>query len=243
MRIMTLSGRTAKEILRDPTNLGFGIGFPVILILMMTAIQRNIPVSIFEINMLAPGMTVFGLSFITLFSAMLISKDRESALLQRLYTTPLTAVDFIAGYMLPLIPMALVQCFVCYLVAAPLGLKLSAETFTALLYEIPIAVFFIALGLLCGSVLGVKQVGGLCGALLTNVCALLSGIWFDLDLIGGAFENIAYMLPFVHAVEIEKAAINGTTGDMGTHLIWISVYAVVTLVLAVALFLRQMKRQ
>ena len=107
MKMLTFSSRTAKEILRDPVNLGFGLGFPVVLILLLSAIQANIPVSMFEIENLAPGMTVFGLSFMTLFAATLIAKDRESALLQRLYTTPLTAADFIFGYTLPLLPIAL----------------------------------------------------------------------------------------------------------------------------------------
>ena len=102
--MLTFSSRTAKEILRDPVNLGFGLGFPVVLILLLSAIQANVPVSVFQIDSLAPGMTVFGLSFMTLFAATLIAKDRESALLQRLYTTPLTAADFIFGYTLPLLP-------------------------------------------------------------------------------------------------------------------------------------------
>ena len=97
MRLLTFSGRTVKEILRDPLNLGFGLGFPLVLLLLLSAIQANIPVSLFEIENLTPGITVFGLSFMTLFSATLIAKDRESALLQRLYTTPLTATDFIFG--------------------------------------------------------------------------------------------------------------------------------------------------
>ena len=99
MRMMTFAKRCAKEILRDPINLGFGLGFPLVLLVLLSAIQANIPVNLFEINTLTPGITVFGLSFMTLFSATLISKDRESALLQRLYTTPLTGFDFIMGYM------------------------------------------------------------------------------------------------------------------------------------------------
>ena len=65
MRMLCFSGRTAKEILRDPLNLGFGIGFPVILLLLLSAIQANIPVSLFEIQKLSPGIAVFGLSFLT----------------------------------------------------------------------------------------------------------------------------------------------------------------------------------
>ena len=107
MRTFIFAKRCAKEILRDPINLGFGLGFPIILIYLMSAIQANIPVNLFEIDNLTPGMTIFGLSFMTLFSATLIAKDRESAFLQRLYTSPLTAVDFILGYMLPILPIAL----------------------------------------------------------------------------------------------------------------------------------------
>ena len=107
MRSMTFARRCTKEILRDPINLGFGLGFPLVLLLLLNTLQANIPVSLFEIDKLTPGITVFGLSFVTLFSATLVAKDRESAFLQRLYTTPLTGVDFMVGYMLPLLPLSL----------------------------------------------------------------------------------------------------------------------------------------
>ena len=209
MRMMTFAKRCTKEILRDPINLGFGLGFPLVLLLLLSALQTNIPVSLFEIDTLTPGITVFGLSFVTLFSATLVAKDRESALLQRLYTTPLTYFDFIMGYMLPLLPIALGQTLICYLVAIPLGLTLSVNIVYAVIGMIPMVVFNISLGLFCGSVLGVKQVGGICGALLTNLSAWLSGVWFDLSLVGGFFEKIANALPFVHAVEMEKALFSG----------------------------------
>lgn len=243
MRLLTFSGRTAKEILRDPLNLCFGLGFPLVLIGLLTAIQANIPVPMFELSHLTPGVTVFGLSFMTLFSAVLISKDRESALLQRLYTTPLTAVDFIFGYTLPLLPMALAQGIICYIAAALLGLKIGVSVLYALLFLIPIALFFIALGLVCGSVFNSKQVGGICGALLTNLSAWLSGIWFDVDLVGGAFKSIANALPFIHAVELERAVFQADYSNILPHLWWVLGYTVATVAFAVLMFLRQMKRQ
>lgn len=243
MKMLTFSSRTAKEILRDPVNLGFGLGFPVVLILLLSAIQANVPVSLFEIEKLAPGMTIFGLSFMTLFSATLIAKDRESALLQRLYTTPLTAADFILGYTLPILPVALAQAAVCFITAFILGMDITVNVLWAVLILIPASVFFIALGLLCGSVFNVKQVGGMCGALLTNLTAWLSGIWFDLDLVGGAFKKAAELLPFCHAVRVEQAVCEGNFGDIRLDLAWVIAYAAAAAVFAVALFLRQMKRQ
>ncbi len=243
MRLITLSSRTAKEILRDPLNLCFGLGFPVILILLLTAIQRSIPVPMFELEHLTPGITVFGLSFITLFSATLISKDRESALLQRLYTTPLTVLDFILGYSIPLLPMAVAQCIISYAVSIILGLKIQLTLIYAVLFIIPISFFYIALGLLFGSILNVKQVGGICGALLTNVSAWLSGIWFDVELMGNGFKTFANTLPFIHAVELERTVLSGAFGEALPHLTVVLVYAMIAVFGAVALFLRQMKKQ
>lgn len=243
MRMLTLAGRNGKEILRDPLNLAFMFGFPLVLLLLLSAIQASIPVSLFEIAHLAPGIAVFGLSFMTLFSATVLAKDRGSSLLQRLYTTPLTPSDFILGYTLPILPIAVGQAAVTYAVALLLGLAPTVNILTALLLLLPISVLYIALGLLCGSVLTDKQVGGVCGGLLTNLSAWLSGIWFDLALVGGLFEKIAWLLPFSHAVELERAAIAGDFSAIPSHLLWVLGYAAVTLVAAVLLFLRQMKRQ
>lgn len=243
MRMWAFSSRTAREILRDPLTLFFGLGFPLILLCLLTAIQANVPVSLFEIERLTPGIAVFGLSFVTLFSATLISRDRETAFLWRLYTTPLTAADFILGYALPIIPIAAVQSAVCYTAALFMGLRLSAAVIYAVMFIIPVSLFYIALGLLCGSVLSVKQAGGICGALLTNLSAWLSGVWFDLDLVGKAFKRIAYLLPFVHATELERAVTTGEYLHILPHFIWILGYTAVTAAAAVLLFLRQMKKQ
>ena len=243
MRMLTFANRNTKEIIRDPLNLFFGLGFPLVLILLLSAIQANVPVQLFEIQHLTPGVTVFGLSFMTLFSATIIAKDRGSSLLQRLYTTPLTPTDFILGYTLPMLPIAVAQSVICYLVAILLGLDVTVNILYAVLCIVPVAILYIALGLLCGSVFTDKQVGGICGALLTNLSAWLSGVWFDLKLVGGAFQKIANALPFVHAVEMERAMLAGRFADVLPHLWWVLGYAVGLLALAVLLFLRQMKKQ
>lgn len=242
MKALSFAKRNFKEIIRDPLNLCFGIGFPVVLILLLSAIQSSVPVPLFEIQSLTPGITVFGLAFMTLFTAALISKDRSSSFLQRLYTTPLKPVDFIIGYTLPIIPISVLQGIVCYVFAMILGLDVSMNILLAIILLIPISLLFIALGLLFGSVLNDKQVGGVCGAFLTNLTAWLSGAWFDLKLVGGVFEKVAYALPFVHAVEMERAVLIGNYAEILPHLLVILVYTVVSVVLAVILFLKQMKK-
>ena len=243
MRILAFSRRNDLEVLRDPLNLFFGVGFPLILLLLLTAIQANIPVALFEIGHLAPGIVVFGLSFMTLFSATLIAKDRGSSFLQRLYTTPLTAKDFILGYLLPILPICITQSVICYGAAVLLGLEVTVHLVASVLFTLPVALLFVSLGLLCGSIFTDKQVGGICGALLTNLTAWFSGVWFDLRLMGGAFQKIADLLPFVHAVEMERAVLRGDYAGVFPHIWWVAGYAAVVTAIAVFAFLRQMKRQ
>ena len=243
MRMLSFANRNVKEILRDPLNLFFGLGFPLVIIFLLSLIQANIPVSMFEIEHLTPGVTVFGLSFMTLFSATIIAKDRGSSFLQRLYTTPLRPTDFILGYTLPMIPIAVGQSMICYLAAMLLGLEPTVNILYAVVFIIPVSLMFIGLGLLFGSVLTDKQAGGVCGSLLTNLSAWLSGIWFDIELLGDVFKNIAYALPFVHAVEMERAVLAGHFFDVFPHIWWVLGYSIAAIVAAVLLFLRQMKRQ
>lgn len=241
MKTFGFALRNAKEMLRDKLTLIFGIGFPVILLLLLSLIQSNIPVELFEISRLTPGIVVFGYSFIALFSGLVIAKDRCSSFMLRLLTSPMRASDFIAGYALPLIPMALTQSAVCFLVAFFLGLEVSANVLLTLVVLLPAALVFIALGLICGSIFNDKQVGGVCGALLTNLSAWLSGTWFDLSLVGGVFEDIAFLLPFARAVETGRAALSGNWGDILPHLIWVIGWALALCLTAVLVFTKKMQ--
>lgn len=244
MKTYRFAIRTAKEILRDPLTLAFGIGFPTILLLLLSAIQANIPgkVELFEISQLTPGIACFGLSFLSLFSALLIAKDRTGAFLQRLYATPMPAHAFILGYTLPMIPIALAQTVVCYLLALILRLPFSVNLLLVLLAVLPNAWLYVSLGLLFGSILTDKQVGGICGALLTNLSAWLSGVWFDLNLVGSVFKTIANLLPFVHAVDFTRAMQGADFAAALPHFLWVIGYDVVLTIAAVLLFLRQMKK-
>ncbi|MGE7664032.1 ABC transporter permease [Peribacillus sp. NPDC097197] len=243
MRILVFANRTTKEILRDPLSLFFGIGFPVVLLLLLSAINRSIPVDLFNVDSLTPGIAVFGLSFMALFAAQVLSKDRASSFLTRLFTTPMTSTDFIMGYSLPLLMMSIVQGIVCYIVAMFMGLSISVSMIVALALLIPTSIIFIGIGLLCGTLLSERAAVGICGALLTNLSAWLSGAWIDLNLIGGLFKDVAFILPFVHAVEMGKAALTGEYGDIFPHIWWVLGYAIIISVVAIAMFKKKMQAE
>ena len=228
MRMLTFANRTFKEIIRDPLTVAFGLGFPLVVLLLLTAIQANVPVALFELDKLTPGICVFGLSFVSLFSAMLISKDRETSLQRRLFTTPLTAADFLLGYSLPMLPISVLQSVICYVAALILGLKPTVGIFWTLLFLLPAALLYIAIGLLCGS-------------LLTNLTAWLSGVWFDVSLMGKVFKKIADALPFIHAVELERAALAGDISAAVHELPIVLGYAVIVSAVGIAVFTKKMK--
>lgn len=241
MKTMIFSKRNLRELLRDPLNFAFALGFPLVVLFLLTAIQASVPETIFPITTLAPGIAVFGLSFISLFAGTLIAKDRSTSFLVRLMASPLTATGFICGYMIPLIPTAIGQSVVCLAAAIFLGLELNMNVLLVLVTLIPSALLFIGIGLLVGTLLNDKQVGGICGALLTNVSAWLSGTWFDLSLVGGAFETVAYLLPFAHAVDAGKAALAGEYALIWPHLLWVIGYAIAILITAIVVFRIKMK--
>ncbi len=241
MKMRAFASRNSREILRDRLNVIFGLGFPLIVLLLLTLIQSNVPVELFELNKLTPGVAVFGLSFVSLFSATVISKDRSSSLMLRLYSSPLRPADYILGYTLPLLPMSIAQSLICFAVAILLGLEWSVNILLSIVVLIPAMIVFIAIGLICGMLLNDKQVGGVCGALLTNLTAWLSDIWFDVSLVGDVFEKIANALPFIHAVKAGRYAYSGEYSAIMPELWWVIGYAAVLTLIAVAVFKRKMK--
>ena len=244
MRIVLFAKRNTKEILRDPINLFFGLGFPLILLVLLSVINTNIPVeannTMFGIKNLAPGLAMFGTAFMALFSGMLLSKDRTSSFLMRLFASPMTSLDFILGYTLPLFVMALAQAtitlFSCYIA----GLELTINLLPAILVTALTSLLFVGFGLLFGSFVNEKAVGGICGALLTNVAGWLSGVFIPLDLIGGAFKKAADILPFYHSVQAIKATLSGNFIEILPHLIIVLGYTIVIFILAIIVFHRRM---
>ena len=245
-RMLVFAGRNTKEIIRDIFTLIFGILFPLVLLVLLSAINNSIPeeagMLLFNINNLLPGVAVFGLSFISLFTATIVSKDRCTSFILRLFTSPLKPSQYIVGYTLPLIPISLMQTIVCYIAAFFMGLEFSVNIIPAILINIPTAILYIAIGLLCGTLFNDKMVGGVCGALLTNLSAWLSSTWFDIELIGGAFEKIANLLPFIHAVKAGRFALSGEFSEALPEILWVAGYALTIAVIAVVLFNYKMKQ-
>ena len=244
MRMFLFAKRNIKEILRDPINLFFGLGFPLVLLALLSIINSAIPPEaknpMFQINNLAPGLTMFGSVFMALFAGMLLSKDRTSSFLMRLFTSPMTATDFILGYSLPMIVVTIVQATITLLVAGFLGLDININILFAIIMTALTSLLFVGTGLFFGSILNDKAVGGVCGALLTNVAGWLSGVFIPIDLIGGAFKTITNILPFYHSVEAIRISLSGNFNNLLPHLLVVIGYTIVIFIFAIIIFNRKM---
>lgn len=250
MKSRLFAGRNARELLRDPLSYLFCIALPVLMLLMMTVINASLPgeaqVATFQIASLAPGILVFGFTFLMLFACLQVSKDRSSAFLLRLYASPLTAWEYLCGYALPLLAVGLAQCAVTFAVSAAVaaasgtafslgGMALSA------LSLIPAAFLFIGLGVLLGTLFSDKS-GPPVSSLLITAASVLGGIWMDVEAIGGTLRRVCLSLPFYHAVRAARGAANGTPGGVWVSLAVVTASAALTWAVAAAVFRWNMRR-
>lgn len=251
MKTKAFSIRNIKELLRDPMSWIFSLGFPIIMLIVMTVINESIPKTpaspqVFNIDQLTPGIAVFGLTFVMQFACIQVSKDRSSAFLTRLYASPMKSIDYIAGYTLPLIIIAIIQLIVCYLsgevIALILGTTLDIpKSLFSILILIPSILLFIGLGLIIGTLFNDKAAPGITSIFIT-LAALLGGIWMDVETLGGTWKSICEILPFYHSVKSARLALAGNFEDMVLPLLICSAFAVAVYILAVIIFTNKIKK-
>mgnify|MGYP004618999777 CR=1 FL=1 len=248
-RVLAFSGRNLKELLRDPLSYIFCLGFPLVMLVIMSIVNQSIPpeagMTIFDIENLSGGIAMFGQSFIMLFTCLTVSKDRSGAFLTRLYASPMRSVDFIAGYTLPVLLLAVIQSAITFaasmIAAVVLGGSVSVGgALFAVAVLIPGAVFFIAAGLLFGSLFNEKAAPGLC-SIIISLASLLGCVWFDADSAGGVMLDVCKALPFYHCVKAARMATALQPDGIGVHLLIVAGYAVGFSVLAALVFRNKMR--
>ncbi|MDE6728032.1 MAG: ABC transporter permease [Oscillospiraceae bacterium] len=248
-KTLAFSSRNLKELIRDPLSYVFCLGFPIAMLVVMTLVNDGIPaeanMTIFRINNLAGGIAVFGLTFVMLFVCLSVSKDRSGAFLMRLYSTPMKSENFIAGYMLPSMMLAVLQVIITFAASLVIALIKGVELnvgglLLSVVTLLPTIVMFISLGLLFGTLFSEKAAPGLCSVVI-SFASFLGGIWFDVDNTGGVLANICGTLPFVHAVKAARLTCALKLSELPEHLLITSGYAAVITVLAIVVFKRKMK--
>jgi ABC-2 type transport system permease protein len=241
MKIFSLSLRNLKEIYRDPVSMLLGLGMPVALLILFSSIYKKVPLEIFYPQSLTPGIIIFCFAFLIMFSAILLAKDRQTAFLTRLFTTPLKSRDFIFSYTLPFFPLSIFQITICLIVGLILGAVFKNLILTYLIFLL-VALICVSIGMILGTFLTLNQISGV-GSLLITAIALLSGAWMDLKMVGGFFETLGYALPFAHAVDASKKLFLGSAFSVVlTDFYIILFYAIGLFIFAILSFRLRMKK-
>lgn len=250
-RTLQFSKRNLIEISRDALSYIFCIGFPLVMLAVMTLVNSSIPkeagMTIFRIDNLSGGIAIFGQTFVMLFSAMAVSKDRTSSFLIRMFASPMKSSDFTNGYLLPMLVVAFVQTILSFIVSLIISLITGTELnplglLVGIVALLPSAVFFISIGILFGSLFNDKAAPGLC-SIIISLGSFLGGIWFDAEGTGGVMLKICKCTPFLYCTKSVRAAIHL---DFSTEAFWIpilivTVSAVVMTLLSTIVFKTRMK--
>ncbi len=250
-KTLAFASRNVKELLRDPLSYVFCLGFPLVMLVVMTLIDRSVPpeagMTLFRIDRLCGGIAVFGQTFLMLFTCLTVSKDRSTSFLVRLYATPMTQTDFTAGYLLPILLLAVLQgfavCLASYVISLTEGDPLRIwGLFFMLLTLLPSALFFASIGLLSGTLFSEKAAPGLCSVVI-SLGSFLGGIWFDAEGVGGVLLKICKALPFWYCVKAARSACicDFSWPEWGRPLIVVLIWAAGVTVLAAVCFRAKMR--
>ena len=249
MKSIVFANRNFKELIRDPLSWIFCLGFPIVMLVLMTVINNSIPaeanMTLFSIESLAPGVMIFGLTFIMLFACLLIAGDRSEAFLLRIFTSPMKSSDYITGYILPLLVLSFGQILITLI--ASLILAAAEDTsldITGMLFSVVTAIssiiMFIGFGLLFGTLFNKNAAPGL-SSIIISFSGMLGGIWMDVDTIGGPLADICKALPFYHCVKSARLAFSGdfsgSMSESGIVLIW----AVIVVAVSILVFRNKMR--
>ncbi len=250
-RLTAFASRNIKEMLRDPLSYIFCIGFPLVMLVIMTIVNESIPkesgMTIFRIDNLSGGVAVFGQTFIMLFTAITVAGDRSRAFLVRMYASPMRSMDFIAGYMLPMIVISLVQCLITYaasfIISIIVGVSLSfAGFFVSLAAILLSSIMFISFGMLFGTLFNEKSAPGVC-SIIISLGSFLGGIWFDAEGTGGVMLTVCKSLPFFYCTKAVRSSVAMKFGfdEFILPMIVISACAIIITAISVFVFRKRMK--
>lgn len=236
MRTLNFAKRNFKELIREPENIIFCMILPLFLLIIFQ--QFKIPSIEYSIEYFTPSIIIFSYSFLSLFTAQLIAKDRSSLLLTRLFISPMKPIEYIFGYLIALIPIAIIQSILFFIAAMAFNLSLNINVIYSILILIPISVLFIMMGILIGCISTDTQAPTI-GSLIIQVVAFTSGMWFSIDMVGKAYKIICIVLPFSHTITLIRDVLLGKNTNIVTSILIILAYILLISVISSLIFYKK----
>lgn len=216
MKSFIFARRNLTETLRDTLSYIFCLGFPIVMLIIMTLVNESIPVeanmTIFRIDNLTGGIIIFGQTFIMLFTTLNVSKDRTGSFMIRMYATPMKSADFVIGYIMPMLVLSVIQSIITvicgFIISLFTGFSFNIWGLIAVVIaSIPSALMFTGIGILFGSIFNDKAAPGLC-SIIISLGSFIGGIWFDAEQTGGVLLSISECTPFIYCTRAVRSAIS-----------------------------------
>ncbi len=264
-KALLFTKRNLKEMKRDPLIYIFCAGFPIVMVLLFQVIlhysQGSGKTTMFEVKSLIPGIMVFSFSMLMLMSSLLISKDKSTAFLKRLYTSPMKNKDYIIGYFIPFFIIGLIQSVICIILGYIFGATSNTgfipfyKSILLILAMIPIMSINIFVGMIFGAILNDKSAPGI-SSIFISLSGIIGGAWMPLETMGN-FEVIAECLPFYPSVYLGRCVthashalvdeLGNTTyysfSDRGLLFLFITfIYLVIVVVITIIFFNKRLKK-
>ena len=244
-RIFILTKRNLLEIIRDPLSLIFTLALPLFMEILFYLIFHNLTDQ-FQMKYLAPGIVVFSQAFLTLFTGILISTDRNTSFLTRLYVSNTKSYEFIFAYALSVLPITIIQSILFFLVGGIFDTSIfGLNMILAILLSIITSLFFIGMGILFGSICNEKSIGGVSSIVIVGQ-SVLSGMWFPLEGLSEGIITFMKILPFKNSTMLIQnmiLGINNSFNDFILPLLIVLIYTVIAFVAAILLFKHKMKEK
>lgn len=193
-------------------------------------------------NILGPGMTVFGLMILIPTAAASIARDKELEVMPRLLTTPLRPWQFIAGYSLPYIPMLIIQIALYLGIAYALGLRILGNFGLVLMVLFVLGLSCLGIGMIVGSFIK-RPVQAQVSWIIIVPMAMLSGAWFSTEGMHSVMRGIAKAFPPTYAISAAQDVISRGLGfgAIATDFYILLGFAIGLFAIGAILFRRTMK--
>ncbi len=203
----------------------------------------SVEAEVTQMDFVAPGIIIFGLLILVPTSARLMVKDKEAGYMSRLLTTPTRPWEFISGYSLALVVIAIVQIIIFIMLGVAFGMNIVGNIFLAFLVYFVAGLCSIGIGMVVAALSkSENQAEPLCW-LIAMPLAVLSGVWFPQEIMPDFIQVLGDIFPFSHAVSASRMIIirGADFGAVSSSIIFITAWAAGAFMLGIALFRHKMK--
>jgi ABC-2 type transport system permease protein len=219
----------AKLFLREPMSAFFTLIFPLMYLFLFGAISGNEPTPQYGgqrmIDTAIPSLTAVIIGITGLMSTtMTMATYRESGVLRRLRTTPVSPLVVLAAQVIVVFAMTCLGMLL--LIAAGMlvyHVRFEGNAFSVLAGFVLSSLSFFGIGFMLAGTMPTVRTAWVAGMVLLYPMMFLSGAFFTVDLLPAAVQKVSAFMPLTYVVNLLRGLWTGQ--PWGDHLLDVGVLA------------------